>query len=165
MASPLFIGRFQPLHKGHLSAIKDILKIEGNILIGIGSTEESYLPDNPFTCSERIQMIEAALQEEKVSPVKYRIIPVRNINNYGLWVKHVQNTVPPFDKVYCSSKIVKRLFEDSGVTVKPTKIKYKLNATQVRKAILSGKSWEKMVPKSVSRVMREIDGVKRLKDL
>ena len=37
----LFIGRFQPFHKGHLAAIKWILKKEGKIFIVIGSNQQS----------------------------------------------------------------------------------------------------------------------------
>jgi len=165
MSYPLFIGRFQPLHLGHLSAIKDIVKAEGKVLIGIGSAEQSFLDDNPFTCSERIQMIEAAMKEAKIPCEKYRIIPVRNINNYALWVNHVQNILPPFDKVYTSSKIVKRLFERAGVPVKPTKIKVKVDATKVRNAMIRGTNWQKMVPGAVAKFIKKIDGVKRVKEI
>jgi nicotinamide-nucleotide adenylyltransferase len=162
---PLFIGRFQPFHLGHLSVVKDIIKSEGKVLIGIGSAEDSYLPENPFTASERIQMIELALKDEGISAEKYRIIPVRNINNYAIWAKHIQSILPPFHKVYSSSQLVKRILEDSKIKVVPTFFRYKIHSTDVRKAMLKGKGWEKMVPAAIAKFIKKIDGVKRLKEI
>jgi cytidyltransferase-like protein len=38
----IFVGRFQPFHKGHLKAIRWILKREKEIFIVIGSSQESF---------------------------------------------------------------------------------------------------------------------------
>ena len=62
-STALFIGRFQPFHEGHLSVVKRALRDNDFLLIGIGSAEEDYLPDNPFTAGERWEMIRAALDE------------------------------------------------------------------------------------------------------
>ena len=63
----LFIGRFQPFHKGHLSVVQQAVKENGHLYIGIGSTQYNYEPYNPLTTAERIQIIEAALKEAKIS--------------------------------------------------------------------------------------------------
>ena len=64
----LFIGRFQPFHKGHLEAVKMILKENDEIIIAVGSAQYSHKLENPFTAGERITMIRKALEEEKVEP-------------------------------------------------------------------------------------------------
>jgi nicotinamide-nucleotide adenylyltransferase len=46
MLKALFIGRFQPLHLGHLDALKQISKEE--IIIGIGSSQYSGTKENPY---------------------------------------------------------------------------------------------------------------------
>src|SRR3989339_1452970 len=109
MISSLYIGRFQPFHFGHLSVVKKIIAKGEFLIIGIGSSEENFLPENPFTASERWQMITEALDAEKISREKYTIIPVRNINNYALWVQHISLILPPFEKIYTGSEIVKEL--------------------------------------------------------
>src|SRR4030042_3842258 len=96
----LFVGGFQPFHMGHLSVIKEALKKENRLIIVIGSAEENHEPANPFTASERYQMVEETLRAQKISPEKYAIIPVRNVENFMLWTVHVDQYIPPVYKVY-----------------------------------------------------------------
>lgn len=162
----LFIGRFQPFHKGHLSVIQDIYAKYDRIIIGIGSAEDSYLPDNPFTAGERFEMIHATLEAEKFDLAKIAIIPVRNINNYALWVRHVEMLLPKFQVVYTGSSIVSQLFEDDGkYEVKSVKKEIAINATTVRKKMLENKNWQEFVPESVSKYLQEIKGEDRLKSI
>ncbi|HIH35636.1 MAG TPA: adenylyltransferase/cytidyltransferase family protein, partial [Methanosphaera sp.] len=60
----LLIGRMQPVHKGHISVIKDTLKEVDELIIGIGSSDKSHTNSNPFTGGERILMLTKALREE-----------------------------------------------------------------------------------------------------
>lgn len=135
----LFIGRFQPFHKGHLDGIQQILTHEKKVIIAIGSSEVFGTEDNPFTASERYQMIEASLEEAKIHEKQYRIIPVRDIHNDAKWVEHVRNTTPPFGNVYTGSSIVKKLFKKDGrhrvVTLKKN---LKINGTLIRRKIKKG---------------------------
>jgi len=114
MKQALFVGRFQPFHLGHLSVIKNALKKEDRLIIVIGSAEENHEPPNPFTSGERFQMIEAALDAEKIPRSKYAIIPIRNVENFMLWTAHVDQYIPPIYKVYTGSKIVKELYQNYG---------------------------------------------------
>lgn len=163
MKTALFIGRFQPFHKGHFDVVQQALKENDFLIIGIGSAEDNFLPDNPFTAGERFRMIRETLKNEKISAEKYSIIPVRNINNYALWVKHVSLLLPSFETVYTGSPIVKTLFEkEKKYTIKNIKIIHDINATQVRHALFENSGWEKMVPTSVAKILREIHGPERL---
>lgn len=156
MSSALFIGRFQPFHLGHLDVIKQILKKEKHLIIGIGSAENSRKKKNPFTASERYQMIDSALKEKKIPPEKYTIIPVRNIDNYDLWTKHVESLVPPFKTVYTGSSIVKKLFlKDGRFKVKDMKFNIQVCATEIREKMIEGEAWEKFVPKAVAKLIKK----------
>ena len=59
----LYIGRFQPYHLGHQAVLEKIAKEVEEIVIVIGSAQESHTPENPFTGGERMEMIYAALSE------------------------------------------------------------------------------------------------------
>ena len=160
----LFIGRFQPFHKGHLSVIKNIYSKYNHIIIGIGSAEDNYLPKNPFTAGERYEMIRVALATEGFNLSKISIIPVRNINNYALWVRHIELILPKFDVVYTGSSIVKNLFDDYGqYQIISIKQELEINATQIRQKMFEGKDWKKFVPKSVFYYLKEIKNEKRIK--
>ena len=175
MKSALFIGRFQPFHNGHLYVIKEILKENDRVIIAIGSAENNYLPANPFTAAERFEMIDEAMKEAKISPEKYCIIPIRNINNYQLWVNHVNSYVPHYQKVYTGSKLVRACYEGKyskpheknkvGPEIIQLKRHLHISATKVREAIIENKKWESMVPKAVAKIIKNLDGVNRLKTI
>ena len=159
MKSALFIGRFQPFHKGHLSVIKDyILKENDRVIIVIGSAEKNYLPQNPLTAGERYTLIDEALREAKIPASKYSIIPVRNVNNYALWVNHVNSYVPEYQKLYTGSQLVKACYENTPI--KPQIIHLDRNlipisASEIREAILKNEKWENLVPKAIAKKMKE----------
>ncbi|MEM2571402.1 MAG: adenylyltransferase/cytidyltransferase family protein, partial [Thermoproteota archaeon] len=47
MRRALFIGRFQPFHKGHLYSVKHILKEFDEVVVTIAAAQYSYTIDNP----------------------------------------------------------------------------------------------------------------------
>ena len=58
----LFVGRFQPLHKGHLQVFQNISKEYDEVIIGIGSSQYSDTSKNPFTSKEGKLMLEKSLE-------------------------------------------------------------------------------------------------------
>lgn len=89
----VFIGRFQPLHNGHLSIITEGLKISDRILILIGSATNSRNIKNPFTYQQRSEMIMSWAAENNVAD---RVItqPLSD-NKYddAAWAASVQDAV------------------------------------------------------------------------
>jgi len=171
MRTSVFIGRFQPFHLGHLDAIRQSLQHTDLLFIGIGSSQENFLPQNPFTTGERIEMIKSALDEAKIPTDKYLIIPVPNINNYELWPHHVEQYLPPFDSIFTCSDIVETLFKTANKTRKtPWKIhrlqkNKKISSTQIRTNMLKNKKWDQMVPKSTASLLKAWDAPARLKSI
>lgn len=53
----IFIGRFQPLHNGHIDVIKQGLSIAEKVIILVGSTNSAPTTKNPFTFEQRKTMI------------------------------------------------------------------------------------------------------------
>ncbi len=175
MQSALFVGRFQPFHNGHLLIIKEILKENERAIIAIGSAEKNFLPGNPLTASERFQIIEASLEEAGITPKQYCIIPIRNVNNYAIWVNHINIYVPPYTKIYTGSETVRACYEGKysklhreskiGPEIVELDRELNLSATKVRQAIVEEKEWEKMVPPAVSKLLKEWDLPKRLQTI
>ena len=63
----VFIGRFQPAHKGHLAVMLRALTLARNLVVVIGSANKPRSLRNPFTEQERREMIGAALAEVDAS--------------------------------------------------------------------------------------------------
>jgi len=163
----IFVGRFQPIHKGHLGAIKNILETVDELVIIVGSSQYSHRLDNPFTTGERITMIKRAMEEDGIQPSRYWIIPVPDVHVHMLWVSQIIGYSPKFELVYTNEPLTRRLFIEAGFKVEPVPfIKRKVySATEIRKRVLNGENWEELVPKSVAHFIKEVDGVERLRDL
>ena len=57
------IGRFQPLHLGHLDILQQALALAPRCVVVLGSAHQVRTPKNPFTWAERAGMITQALPE------------------------------------------------------------------------------------------------------
>ena len=75
--------------------------------------------------------------------------------------------VPPFDVVFSNNPLVIRLFKEAGFKVVRTKMyrRVEYQGTEIRKRMLNGGNWEELVPKAVVEVIREIDGIGRIKEI
>lgn len=163
----LFVGRFQPIHKGHVKAIKDVLKQVDELVIVIGSAQYSHRADNPFTAGERITMIRKALESEDIPLARFWIIPVPDIHIHMMWVAEVVGYTPKFDVVFTNEPLTRRLFLEAGFKVKPVPFhKRKIySATEIRERMLNNESWEELVPERAAQFIKEIKGIERIRDL
>lgn len=163
----LFVGRFQPFHKGHLKPLKDILEKLDELIIVVGSAQYSHKIDNPFTAGERITMIRLALEEEGIPPSKYWIISVPDVHVHMTWVSNIVGYTPKFTVVYSNESLTRRLFVEADYKVEPVPFHKRevYSATEIRKQMLNGQKWEKLVPNSVVQFIKEINGVERIRDL
>jgi nicotinamide-nucleotide adenylyltransferase len=163
----LYVGRFQPFHLGHLEAVEYILKEVDELVIVIGSAQYSHNVNNPFTAGERLVMIRKTLEEAGMSGSRIWIVPVPDVHLHMMWVSAIEGYVPHFDIVYSNEPLSRRLFMEAGHKVKKIPF-FKRNlysSTQIREKMLKDNSWKKLVSKSVSAFIEEIDGANRLRDL
>lgn len=161
----MFVGRFQPIHMGHVEAIKHILSENDELIIVVGSAQYSHTFDNPFTAGERIEMVRMALEEAGIDLRRIIIIPVPDVGSHSIWVAHLKSLTPSFQRVYTNNPLVTQLFMEAGYEVKPIDMfrRNELIATRIRKMMVEGEDWRALVPNSVAQFIDKIDGVKRLK--
>lgn len=90
----VFIGRFAPLHNGHIHIIKKALEQAKKVIVLVGSSNVARTPRNPFTFPERWDMIANTFPNDIMCGNR---IEVRPINDYPYndnhWVAEVQKTV------------------------------------------------------------------------
>ena len=162
----LFIGRFQPFHKGHLSTIRFALDKVDQLVIVVGSAQKSHEPRNPFTAGERIRMIKETLDSEsKIDVKRILIIPVPDLDVHSMWTRLVDILVPKYDVVFANDTFTLLLFRERGVrTVEAPLVKRdKISATEIRKRMATGEKWHDLVSCQVAKVIKEIGGVERIK--
>lgn len=163
----IFIGRFQPFHKGHLEAIKWILKKEKNISIVVGSLEEFSTKENPFSFKERKEMIKRTLLAENIKNIEIYGVP--DFFDDVFWAKKVLE-VTNFKKnevvVFSQNPWTKRCFQKIGVKTQDHPIYFNgLSATQIRERMAENKKWENLVPKPVLDFLKKNKGEKKVKFL
>ena len=161
----LILGRFQPFHKGHLEVIRSIAKKWESVTIGIGSAQFSHTGENPFTAGERYLMISNALRDDGIANCS--ILPIVDVNRYGVWVAHVVSLVPPFKAVYTNNALTRRLFSEAGYEVRASPLFNReiFSGTEIRRRIIAGERWKHLVPKATAKVIAEVDGIQRMREL
>ncbi len=164
----LFIGRFQPLHHGHIYVIKQILKSKNLLKIGIGSSQLSHTLNDPFTSEERKMFLKKSLEKRKILSSSYKIFDIPDIFNAAKWVDHVISIVGEFNSVYSNSDWVRELFSNKGINVekKISIFKSKFSAQNIRRLISKNdKKWKNLVPKEVAELIDEFNGINRIQSL
>ena len=113
MKYSMFIGRWQPWHKGHQWLIEQRLKLGKNVLVCI----RDMMPDenNPYTSEEVFDNISLELQDYiRVGQVKVMIIPDIESVNYGRGVGYdiIEHEPPKEIGEISATKIRKKMRED-----------------------------------------------------
>ena len=161
----LFVGRFQPFHLGHLKAIEWILERCENVTVVIGSSQESFTERNPFTFEERKEMIKRSLEKESVKEERYEIFGAPDVFNCERWVRSILDKAK-FGVVFTRSLWVKQCFDLFEIAVKEHPMFERYSARKIRRMMMEeDKDWEELVPRTVSKSVKEIRGIERLRHL
>ena len=162
----LYFGRFQPFHNGHLEIIKQIMNEVDELIIMIAAAQYSHSIKNPFTASERYQMIyHTLLQEYGYHRLgKIHLIPAFDINDNALWVTHLERLLPPFHVVYSNNPFTTRLFQEKGYTVKQTPMikRAMYSGEKIRQRLLQNQSITDLVPQPVAELVTQFHGKERV---
>jgi nicotinamide-nucleotide adenylyltransferase len=161
----LFIGRFQPFHKGHAILLQRLSTQYEEIIIGIGSAQYHDTSENPFSEPERTQMIIRSLNAMGIHT--YRIVPIPDIHDPPHWVDHVCSLVSDFDVVIANNPFTRKLFSEKGFVVKGTAYfnRKQYSGKEIRRRIANNESWMELVPEEVVKVIQSIQGVERIKKM
>ena len=159
----LYIGRFQPYHLGHQAVIEKIAEEVEEIVIVIGSAQDSHTTENPFTGGERMEMIYASLRECSLSE-RCVVTPLQDVQWNSIWVSHLQSMVPRFDLVYSNNPLVVQLISEAGIAVrKPPMYQRDLySGTAIRRLMREGETGRGWCRRRWRRSSGKMGGVERL---
>ena len=157
----LMLGRFQPLHRGHIKSIRKMILECEETIIGIGSSQYGYTRRNPFTYEERAKMFPNDIKDNAT------IVPIPDIHNWDGWVDHVIRCIGKKpDVIYSGSEITTKLFRDADYPVRELEMALKISGTGIRKSIETGDhKWVGMISQSTMAVMSRCYGNARIKHL
>lgn len=91
----VYIGRFQPFHNGHVHILEQAILSSDKVLVLVGSSHIARNIKNPFTFSERFDMISNWAVKKYLEVSKWPIVkPLRDHPyNNSKWLQSVQKNV------------------------------------------------------------------------
>ncbi len=164
----LIIGRFQPLHKGHLHLISKSLEHVKELKIGIGSSQFSDQIENPFNYDERKLLLNLSLSNTGIIPKRFAIFPIPDKFNIYEWVDTVIDSIGEFDIIFTNNLWIGRLFQrENKKLIYGLKFDFeKYNGSKIREMIYRNQPmWVQLVPKSVYMYITAPDIMKRMKKI
>ena len=82
----LVIGRFQPLHNGHVAMIRHALELCEKVVVYVGSAQESCTKLNPFSYCGREEMLAKTFDTEYLTKrLLVRPLPDIGVGNNSEW--------------------------------------------------------------------------------
>ncbi len=158
-----FIGRFQPLHLGHVKVLEWLSERYDDVLVVIGSADKGVTKDNPFTLGERMEMFLRTFGR------RFALCGVPDTNGgSSLWGAYVKHWCPRFEIAFSNNGYVKAALRYAGITARehPFFDRDILSGRRIRQMIALGDGgWRELVPRPVLEVIEEVGGVERIKEL
>ena len=163
----ILIGRFQPLHKGHVEAIDFSLQNLDKLFIVIGSSEKSNQKRNPFTFEERKNMIKLAINFRSMNDKAIKIVPITDAENHLEWIKSIKNAIGEYNVIFTNDELTEKLFKKEKVEVinVPLLDRKELSGTEVRKRLEFDKDWQNLVIPIVAEYLVKISASDRTKSI
>lgn len=149
----LFIGRFQPFHKGHLYSLKKCLELAESVIVAVGSSQESGTKNNPWDFETREKMIEDVLQG-----LPSQVVAIPDVFNDQKWGELILAVIGRagcrVDQVVGvgNNEWTNRILKNIGVDVYETGLyrRDELEGIKIRDLIKQGDaSWKARVPERV----------------
>ncbi|QWU99734.1 bifunctional nicotinamide-nucleotide adenylyltransferase/Nudix hydroxylase [Francisella salimarina] len=143
----VFIGRFQPFHRGHLHNILVALENSKKVIINVGSSFNAPNIKNPFSFEFRRQMI---IEDLKVTGVDLSLVEIEPLADYFYqeqkWEESLRQNVYKYARLDETIAIVGHIKDDSSYYIKsfpewgyiPVDNYKNYNATEFRKYFYKG---------------------------
>ena len=161
----LLIGRFQPFHLGHLSALRFALPKVDKLWLGLGSSNKPVEKNNPFSVEERKKMILSSIEDSIKN--KISIFPIPDLDNHVKWIQNIDTIVPDYQIIFSNDPMTEHLYSKRNVQVIPIPFlnRDQLSGTRLRELIKSDQKWHELVPKGTKLLLENLDAKNRLKIL
>ena len=157
----IIIGKFSPVHYGHLKLVEEALKECSKLIIFVGSSDSATNIENPFTYQQREDMLKGALSHYSDL---IQILPLPDfLYNNNAWMKYIQKNVSAI--AGDASKKIVGCFDGSQASylkwfnwpvLSITKFQ-KISSSHVRKLILTEGEYLEYLPKFVSEYLEKLD--------
>lgn len=153
----LYLGRFQPLHKGHHHVVSS-LKEDNSLVVGIGSSDRHHEQKNPLNFFERYRVLKNCFPE-------LEIIAVPDRETDPVWTRQILDKVE-IDRVVSGEGVTRKCFQEEDITVDhPDYLdRDRFRSTRIREKIRNGEDWKELVPECSLEVLEDIGFERRIRE-
>lgn len=171
------VGRFQPMHSGHLEMMRRALELCDNLVILVGSSQESRTEKNPFTFEERAGFIRRAIRTILTADKTVLIFPLpdRGVGDNEQWGSYVLDTLEKYvgERPHLTfsgyEERRKNWYEGLGVIDIMLDKSFNASATELRDVIRKGFSEEVDYPSRLHELLpcglRDVKTVEYMKSI
>ncbi len=156
------VGRFQPLHLGHIELIKSVLKIPAlhELIIAIANVEQEQTLSNPFTFAERAWMVRTTLSDLiPTMGTEISVVPLPYVYPPDRFVPSILDQFGPIDLLISNNDWVRAQFQNiSGIRLHPKIFFHRdqFRGGKIRELMAKGDdSWKFVVPALVVKYLSE----------
>ncbi|MFB6265574.1 MAG: adenylyltransferase/cytidyltransferase family protein [Candidatus Nanohaloarchaea archaeon] len=149
----VFIGRFQPFHRGHHRVVEQYRGEYDDFALVMGSPRKSRSADNPLTAEERKEIIHACFPDLEILELEDEG-PTEEDNER--WARKLVETTGA-DVVLSQNELVKRLVEeytDAELVEQELYDPERFSGTEVRRRMREGEDWRELVPECALETVR-----------
>lgn len=143
----LVIGRFQPLHKGHVYLIKESLKYCDQLIIGIGSANKKS-QKNPWSAAKRRKMLKDFVRANKFEKRIIKIINLYDNPDDDVWFENLIKKTGKFDVTLGNNPWNNGIIARHGI--KAIEVGFynreKLEGVKIRELMRTNSNWKDRVP-------------------
>jgi len=93
------------------------LKEKPQIVIAVGSAQDSLKESDPLTAGKRIETIRYCLQSHGISASKFYVVPIKDIFSNACYASRVVALCPQFDSVIAGNDWTKELFREGNYEI------------------------------------------------
>ncbi len=142
----LFIGRFQPLHKGHVYSLKKCVEMAEHVVVGIGSSQEKGTENNPWDYETRKEMITSVMGDSVT------VVAIPDNLSDAVWLHNLLKIVGQFDVVVSNNNWVLSIMKEAGYQTYETGLynRDELEGVKIRKLMRAGDTgYQKRLPRTI----------------
>lgn len=152
----VIIGRFQPLHLGHIWLIKKSLEKFDKVLILIGSSNIND-DSNPWSFDRRKKMINEFVKAEKLERRTIKIDKIEDVPDDDDWLHIALEKIGNNSfTVIGDNEWVNGIFEKAGYKVWRAGFfnRDEYEGVKIRNLIKNNKNWESKVPEYIVKLVK-----------
>ncbi|NMC07843.1 MAG: adenylyltransferase/cytidyltransferase family protein [Candidatus Lokiarchaeota archaeon] len=145
---PLFLGRFQPFHRGHLRCLEAIRQRSGDVIAGIGSAQYSRDARNPLTYDERRDLMQHCIDRAGLDFEHVFFVPIPDVHQEHVWMQNIKLLLGDNVYIHSNNDWVRGLGIAAGIHV-ADKVSFEMatyNGSRVRDLVRGGGNWQALVP-------------------